>query len=306
MLGVLHTNLLGIESPATARVRAWLGPDRMMLPREALAPSVRFSSDMCSFAGSSLYVAAAKRWTTDAATLLQPGYRSKNTRFAALSEDTVSVHWRAEWEPPTLQWAPGLARLLRWDIERFDIDPTTVSSFSWTGVLRLFRTAASSGTLRLPCASVEGQALISLDEAGEHVIAHKESIDLVRLADRGRLLNRRAAQDLAEYLDVARRPDETDPDEWAATVRARVLSGVPGAGTLDLEPSTDPGEAPAALAAFALIAAVAVYVSAGVIGGESNGVPFGENANSAVCDEMMAAIGSTSSQAYAQCVSDLF
>ena len=35
-------------------------------------------------------------------------------------------------------------------------------------------------------------------------------------------------------------------------------------------------------------------------------VAFGDNANSAICDEMMASIGSTRSQDYSQCVSDLF
>ena len=35
---------------------------------------------------------------------------------------------------------------------------------------------------------------------------------------------------------MARRPDESPPEEWAAAVRARVLAGVPGAGVLDVEP----------------------------------------------------------------------
>ena len=50
-------------------------------------------------------------------------------------------------------------------------------------------------------------------------------------------------------------------------------------------------------------AAVAI---AGALGDEATGVAFGDNANSAICDEMMASIGSTRSQDYSQCVSDLF
>jgi len=45
---------------------------------------------------------------------------------------------------------------------------------------------------------------------------------------------------------------------------------------------------------------------AGALGDEATGVAFGDNANSAICDEMMASIGSTRSQDYSQCVSDLF
>ena len=114
---------------------------------------------------------------------------------------------------------------------------------------------------------------------------------------------------VAEYLDVARRPDDVDPDEWAASVRARVLAGVPGAGVLDVEPMDpeDGGREPAvALVAFALVTGVAAVAVAGFVSGEATGVSFGDNVNSAICDEMMASLGSTRSQDYSQCVSDLF
>ena len=92
-------------------------------------------------------------------------------------------------------------------------------------------------------------------------------------------------------------------------MRARVLAGVPGAGVLDVEPMDpeDGGREPAvALAAFALVGGVAAVAIAGALGDEATGVAFGDNANSAICDEMMASIGSTRSQDYSQCVSDLF
>ena len=53
-------------------------------------------------------------------------------------------------------------------------------------------------------------------------------------------------------------------------------------------------------------ASAAVGVFANAIGGESTGMVFGEDANSVICDEMMASIASTRSQDYSQCVSDLF
>ena len=188
---------------------------------------------------------------------------------------------------------------------------------------------------RLPASAVEARSTLRLRQGV--CVRHSEALDLVataasgRLLNRnpnpnpnpvtnpnpspspsptsGRLLNRRAAQDVAEYLDVARRPDDVDPDEWAASVRARVLAGVPGAGVLDVEPMDpeDGGREPAvALAAFALVTGVAAVAVAGFVSGEATGVSFGDNVNSAICDEMMASLGSTRSQDYSQCVSDLF
>ena len=190
-------------------------------------------------------------------------------------------------------------------------------------------------TCRLPASAIEARSSMSLRQGV--CVRHSEALDLVatatsgRLLNRdpkpkpkpdpnpnpdlnpnptsGRLLNRRAAQDVAEFLDVARRPDAIAPEEWAATVRARVLAGVPGAGVLDVEPMDpeDGGREPAvALAAFALATGVAAVAVAGYLSGEATGVSFGDNANSAICDEMMASIGSTRSQDYSQCVSDLF
>jgi len=115
----------------------------------------------------------------------------------------------------------------------------------------------------------------------------------------------------------------SEPEEWAAAVRARVLSGVPGAGALHLEPSEvrcarinapialvivpvfssaqDPSEGVFALGCFALVAACAVRLSAGVIGGEATTEAFGEG-GVAVCEE----IGARRSVDFSQCVSDLF
>lgn len=298
----LHCAIL--ESAATARVRGWLSGDATMLPPAALSHHVRFESDCCSISGAEAYSAAAARWHADAHQLLQP-FTTTVLRCAFLSEDAVAVRWRAEWEPPALQWAPTLAQLLRWQVERFDVDPTAVSTFRWRSVFKLFARAFATGTLRLPAAAVEGRAELTFDASGERVVRHVETIDLVRTADAGQLYNRRSAQDIAEFLDVARRPNDHDPDEWAAEVRSRVLAGVPGAGVLDVEPNEDESEAPLALAIFGMLTAAGLAISAGAFGG-TEGVPFGENEASQVCDSMMASIGATSSEAYSQCVSDLY
>ena len=55
-----------VEPAAVARVRAWLQRDASMLPREALAPDVRFEGDLCSISGAYAYSTAAARWASDA------------------------------------------------------------------------------------------------------------------------------------------------------------------------------------------------------------------------------------------------
>lgn len=154
----------------------------------------------------------------------------------------------------------------------------------------------TSGTLRLPAASVEGRGVVQLDDNG-NCILHREEIDLVDAAARGTLRNRKSAQNLAEFLDVARRPDNIDPDEWAGTV-ASLLVGVPGAGAFDIEPLEDERESSVALAIFALVSAAglcASYLALG--GGEAH---LFETAGT-VCESV-----AESPYWYNQCVSDLF
>ncbi|EOD18980.1 hypothetical protein EMIHUDRAFT_458848 [Emiliania huxleyi CCMP1516] len=303
MLSPLLVSVGCVDTPAAANVRAWLSAGTTMLPPEALDDKVIFSSEMSTIRGASAYSAAATRWDADAAALLKP-YRTSVSRLVPLDGQRVAVRWRAAWDPASLAWAPPLARLLGWEIERFDLDPEVVSNFRWMAIFELFAAALRTRVLRLPAASVEGRAVYCLEEG--RCVAHEESLDLVRTADSGRLRNRRAAENIAEFLDVARRPDGSEPEEWAAAVRARVLSGVPGAGALHLEPSEDPSEGVFALGCFALVAACAVRLSAGVIGGEATTEAFGEGGDPdprvAVCEE----IGARRSVDFSQCVSDLF
>ena len=111
-------------------------------------------------------------------------------------------------------------------------------------------------------------------------ISLKESIDLVAEADKNRLQNRRVAQELASWIDVSRRPTITitpttirkntkdnnndsrmDADEWAGIVRQRVLSGVTGAGPLDVDPNEDEAEGVMALLIFGIITLSAIAIS---------------------------------------------
>jgi len=157
-----------------------------------------------------------------------------------------------------------------------------------------------------PEADAEGRvwarAVLRLDGASGAVLSHVESLDAVQAADSNRLRNRKVAQDAATLLDF-RRPSSVCPDDWAAAVSARVLSGVPGTGVLDV----DPNEEPLAVAVFGLVVIAGLSVSIATIGDET-GV-FGRSIigdetgilGRSMCDEVAG-----NDFWYAQCVSDIF
>ena len=134
------------------------------------------------------------------------------------------------------------------------------------------------------------------------VTVQRESVDLVALADANGLRNRRAAQDVATWLDF-RRPSTVEPEEWAAIVRARVLSRVPGAGTLDIEPMSNETEGPLALSLFALVMAAALGASLYIgLGGDHGATGAAGEWGASICDE----VGAAGDWGYNQCVSDLY
>ena len=114
----------------------------------------------------------------------------------------------------------------------------------------------------LPRATIEGVARLRFADDGT-LLSHDERLDFVADADSRVLRNRLCATDAAAFLDVCRRPSADDPDEWAARTRERVLVGVPGAGTLDIDPAEDPDEE--RLAAFVLLCVAAAGVVATMV-----------------------------------------
>lgn len=67
-------------------------------------------------------------------------------------------------------------------------------------------------------------------------VLHEEALPLMAEARSGRLVNRLVAESFSIFLDVCRRPDAVSPNEWAASVRSLVLSGM---GVMDLQPNGD-------------------------------------------------------------------
>lgn len=271
---------------------SWLASgDATTLPAHALAADVRYRGDLGTISGAGAYAAARARWASDGHELFR-NYRTEVLRCTLLAgTTTVAVRWRASWSPEGVLWLERLAGLCGWRLERFDPPADRVATFSWRAVGALLSTAVSSGVLRLPLSAVEGRSELLIERGV--CVAISESVDLVLEARRGKLLNRRVAQELAAFLDVCRRPEDIDPDDWAATVRTSCLSGVPGAGVLDVDPSED---GPAAVGVFALGTASLLAASIGALGRET-GV-FG----STICDEVA---GAASEGWFSQCVSDL-
>lgn len=268
---------LQAQQPGVSRVQGWLQshPDATTLPREALSPAFRYRGPL---RGASLsrdeYCAATARWHADCERLLD-GYSTSVTRCAALgSEVHVGVNWEAEWRPVTSQWLAGVAAALRWSVTRAPLNPEVIKTFSWRGVGRLLWQAACTGEIQLPCALIQGRSVLTLEDPQEnngagYVISAEETLSLVDLAAASRLRNRRVAQDVAEWLDVARRPEGEAPVDWEYRVRAAVLSGVPSAGPLDIDPSEDPTDGLLAFAVVALVSAALFGVATSAVLGSA-------------------------------------
>ena len=189
------------------------------------------------------------------------GYSSEVKRCEAIDDNTLNIRWRATWIPAGSSWLYNLANACGWAIDKRSADPSKVSGFSWKPVFSMFANAFATGNVTLPIAEAEGNTVVAIRDDG--AIAVTESLDLVKEADAGRLLNRRVAQEFASWLDVSRRPDEfgTNEDEWAGMVRERILLGVPGAGSLDIDPNEDDGEGAAALLIFGAFCSITLALS---------------------------------------------
>ena len=190
------------------------------------------------------------------------GYDTNIIRCETIDTSTLNIRWNATWIPAGSTWLYTLADLANWDITRKVPDYTKISKFSgYKAIFALFQKAFNTGCITLPISLVEGNTLLSINDYGatsfdSMSISIKESIDLVSEADKCRLQNRRVAQELAEWVDASRRPPSKDYDEWASIVRQRVLTNVPGAGPLDVDPNEDDREGVIVLAFSAFCVAI--------------------------------------------------
>uniref|UniRef100_A0A7S3V7J5 Uncharacterized protein n=1 Tax=Chaetoceros debilis TaxID=122233 RepID=A0A7S3V7J5_9STRA len=188
-----------------------------------------------------------------------------STERASPDDCELNIKWEASWIPESSAWLYSLGEIIGWEIKQKSPDPFQVATFSYKNVFYVFQRAFETGVIALPVTIVSGNTNVKLRclltdeskfEMGMYIL---ESIDLIYEADRGLLQNRRVAQELASWLDVSRRPIGLDPLDWAALVRTRVISGVPGAGSLDIDPNAE-GEGEIAFILFVLMCSAALLV----------------------------------------------
>ena len=238
--------------------------DAISIPLETVGAdfkSMSFSSDFVSHQISLEAYASFARDRHEACANLFDGYKTSLVRCELLDETALNVRWNATWIPDGSSWLYQLVNLMKWSITTKSPDPAVPVVFSWKSVFNVFQQAFATDDITLPVSLVEGSTVVKFSEMSE-IVTIKESIDLVTEADKNRLQNRRVAQELASWLDV-RRPPDTESigvDEWAGIVRQRILSGVPGAGALDIDPNED-GEAGVALFIFGVISLAVLALS---------------------------------------------
>ena len=206
---------------------------------------VSYTSDLISKRDLNVedYISFTSKRHRDCSDLLDR-YQTETVRCGNISQDTFNIRWKASWVSSGSLWLYDLAGLFGWDVETKVPDSSRRSTFSWISVVNLFSNAFSSGTITLPVNEIKGNTRISLDSRGS-CFSIGDSIDLILEADKGRLENRLVAQELASWLDISRRPPGFDKDDWAASIRQRILANTPGAGVLDIDPNEENEAVPA-------------------------------------------------------------
>lgn len=195
-------------------------------------------------------------------------YKTNLIRCEKLNEQSINIRWNATWIPSGSTWLFKLGEFAGWKISVKSPDPAVRSKFSWKAVFDTFSNAFATGNITLPISCVEGNTILTIkqasdvaDSGGDFTVTIKESIDLVSEADKNRIQNRRVAQELAAWIDVARRPPKFNVDDWAGMVRQRILSSVPGTGALDVDPNESDSDGVVALVLFGFISVIVLGIS---------------------------------------------
>lgn len=244
---------------------------RNELDSNIMIECVSYSSDFLST--TKLSASEYDKFTTSRNTAcinLFDKYKTNLIRCEKISEHSINIRWNATWIPSGSTWLYNLGDFAGWEISVKSPDPSVISTFSWKAVFATFSNAFKTGTIRLPISCVEGNTILTIKQVQDETASVddnsfaatiKESIDLVCEADKNRLQNRRVAQELASWVDVSRRPPNYDVDDWASMVRQRILTSVPGAGALDVDPNESDAEGVVALVLFGFISLVVLGLS---------------------------------------------
>ncbi len=244
---------------------------RNELDNNIMIACVSYASDFVSTTklSASEYDKFTTSRNTDCINLFD-NYNTELIRCEKLNEQSINIRWNATWIPSGSTWLYNLGELAGWKISVKSPDPAVISTFSWKAVFATFSNAFTTGNITLPISCVEGNTILTIKQVQNETasvggdnftVTIKESIDLVSEADKNRIQNRRVAQELASWVDVSRRPPKYNVDDWAGMVRQRILSSVPGAGALDVDPNESDADGVVALVLFGFISVVVLGLS---------------------------------------------
>lgn len=190
----------------------------------------------------------------------------------------LNVQWNVTWVPPTVLWLCNLPFVEKKKIvfRHYNDRSGEISTFSWKGVGRLLFSIMVFGVANVPIACIEGWSVLTFRQVkrnrgennsqGECWKLHRIVEDL-QYADelrRGRLLNRKCAQDLRLFLECGRKPAASAQcellsedllilgspnfssmswEEWESFVSSSFRwSEVPGNGVMDIESNANEAE----------------------------------------------------------------
>lgn len=152
------------------------------------------------------------------------------TRVSTISEHKFVVQWNVTWIPPSAAWLELVGEsFFTTEYVTYNHLANQVSTFSWNAVYKFFARAVTTGKLRIPTACIEGTSSCRVDSSGNLIRVEEEDLSYVMDLSRGTLQNRKCADDLDYFLQVARRPRDYSEEEWESHVRnVLVWSTVPG------------------------------------------------------------------------------
>lgn len=193
-------------------------------------------------------------------------------RIARVDAQTLRVYWNVTWVPVTATWLQTLPARQQYYVPYTHLSQR-IHTFSWTAVGHLLTTYVTTATLRIPLACIEGHSDITVLQQDKHHHHQEDDVqtqcivrideELVYAAElkRGALQNRKCADDLRLFLEVARRYETSNV--WYDTVaRALPWSDVPGSNPLDVDQTE---EGPMAAAIFCAIVGVTILAAADVM-----------------------------------------
>lgn len=202
---------------------------------EFCSPPLKYSSDLWSCSDIRRLQASSRSWRSRSQEVAID-YTERVLSISQLSNDKVSVKWRARWIPKRLKWLDDFGRTWHMSVQYYDVLKRygERTEFRWRALFNLLASAIKTGVLRIPESAIEGELLLTLSEDGM-VTSVSESIWLVPLFQSFRVKNRRIARDMLVWQEI-RQPADTTYKDWDELFMSRLhIDDVPGMGQFDID-----------------------------------------------------------------------